>query len=620
MRLGPGEAPGLGGGPTTTIGPWRPAASRPWLKAVLVALLLLWAGWLRTQHSGYGLPYILGFDEHTFVLRGLTIAAGELQFSWEGHATSTTPLFLGACYRLAFLAQRAGGEPLFQAWAGKDWSGPRTTVRIGRLACGLLDTATVLLVLLVGLSLGLGFRYAFLAALLYGSSAQAIHMAHQVRMDLLMSFFFVAASLAALAVLHRGRWRDYLAGGWLSGLSFASKWPGGLALAGVVLAHLAAGRLDPGRRSRDVDARLPAWLVGLALVGVGMAVVALASGWEHRWMDTPFYREIHPAQRDGAAFLKRNLVLAGALAAIGGVLVPLWTRWRSAVMGVVASGRFRAAAVAFAGAFVAATPTIVSDWPHLVQSAVHHARSRHPPADGTPGLDNLCYYLFDPIWQDLTGIGFGLAVVGTVVIVMRRRVDDLVVFAPPALLLGYFSLTPLRWWHYAVPLSPYLSLLAAIGVARLVERLPDRWAPVAVALLAAVPVWAGGVTAAGYGQEPTQLEATRWFAAHVPPGKGVRVLVEGYGILVSPARYRVMPVQSVGLVGLERLTPTSVDYVVVSEAMAARFLAQPGRYPDQVAAYTWIRDRWKPEKIVAGRPGPLTPTIWIYKVQGQPRA
>ncbi len=79
----------------------------------------------------------------------------------------------------------------------------------------------------------------------------------------------------------------------------------------------------------------------------------------------------------------------------------------------------------------------------------------------------------------------------------------------------------------------------------------------------------------------TWAAARRWIEGSVPAGSVVRI--EAYAPWVDPARHQVHAVRSfANLTPAERARP---GYYVATESMYGRFLADPGRYPREAAAY-----------------------------------
>ena len=100
-----------------------------------------------------------------------------------------------------------------------------------------------------------GEKAGLIAASLLALCTLHVRQSPLAAVDVPMTFWFVGATWASVRLLQREGLQDYLLAGILVGLAAATKYPGGLAGAGVVAAHLLA-------RRTLLDRRL--WLAGLA--------------------------------------------------------------------------------------------------------------------------------------------------------------------------------------------------------------------------------------------------------------------------------------------------------------------------------------------------------------------
>jgi hypothetical protein len=115
---------------------------------------------------------------------------------------------------------------------------PKPFFVIGRLTATLFGVATVFLCFLVGRRIG-GNGVGLLSAGALAVTLGHVASGQQVKMDVPSAFWSTWALLALLAVINRGRWRDYLAVGVLAGLGAATKYyPVVILLGPLPLAHL----------------------------------------------------------------------------------------------------------------------------------------------------------------------------------------------------------------------------------------------------------------------------------------------------------------------------------------------------------------------------------------------
>ncbi|HEV2281921.1 MAG TPA: glycosyltransferase family 39 protein [bacterium] len=131
-----------------------------------------------------------------------------------------------------------------------------------RAFTAMLGAATVYLVYRLG-DAAFGRPVGLLAAALLAAAPGAVYYADTVRVDVPEAFFTTAALLAGLGVLRRGRRRDYLAAGLLTGLAISTKQTAIWLLAPLVTAHV-----FNERRTVFVDAALACMALGVIAGGV----------------------------------------------------------------------------------------------------------------------------------------------------------------------------------------------------------------------------------------------------------------------------------------------------------------------------------------------------------------
>jgi hypothetical protein len=238
--------------------------------------------------------------------------------------------------------------------------------------------------------------------------------------------------------------------------------------------------------------------------------------------------------------------------------------------------------------FVVITPGAVLDRHRLVRDVnfeLKHYAQGHAGADRHSGR----FYLDTLVHSELALLV--LAVVGLVAVIAakyRRPVLVVGFFAVP-----YFALLSSEDVHFSrnlLPLLPALGILAGLGTAQVVRAVAaadpkGRWLLGAVALGAVAVVLVGfirqTVTLRENLYQPARAEARSWLAAHVPVS-GV-VENEDYGPYLD-GPYRLIRVRdSLGAF------PTGVSAVIVTELADGRFIDDPSRWPEQVAAYNKLK-------------------------------
>jgi 4-amino-4-deoxy-L-arabinose transferase-like glycosyltransferase len=290
-----------------------------------------------------------------------------------------------------------------------------------------------------------------------------------------------------------------------------------------------------------------------------------------------------------AAAAKYNAVVVAVAVLAAHLVRPGRYAWRRPA--VLASG---AAAVA---AFVAVVPAMVLATGELVRGAlveVHHYATGHPGSEGGTAP----YYLRALGWDGLLLAG---GVLSAALLRGRYRREVAVVLPFAVAYAGLLSVEVVHFARNLLPLLPALAFLTGLTVAAAAERI-RRLRPAGRRILAAALVLAAagglGLAVAGAAAVPRELaerprfEAADWLLAHVPAGS--KVITEWYSPYLPPNRYRVRAVSfAVGRTG----SPAGVAAVVVTERGSGRFLAQPDRYPRQVAGYRALRARY----CLAGR-------------------
>ena len=268
---------------------------------------------IRVYGLDFGLPFIYVMDELDFIGRALNmLATGDPNPRWFGHPG--TPMI----YLLALI------------FAGKLSVGTATLpdmFYLARLSIVVFAAGSILLTYLIGNRVA--DRYTgLLAAAFIAVAPLHIEYSRIARPDIQMTFFMLASTWFVISIAREGRWRDYLAAGFLLGIAVALKYPA-LFLAPVVVWAHALNRRKEHR---------PVWTNPSMLIGSG---VATCSGFlagtpfilaEHEIAWASLIRESRPfhlsATSDGFASslwwyltdtLMANIGVLGLLMATAGI-------------------------------------------------------------------------------------------------------------------------------------------------------------------------------------------------------------------------------------------------------------------------------------------------------------
>ncbi len=229
--------------------------------AVLAGLGICAAGLLlRVIGLDFGLPFIYDPDEPDFVGRAWQmVTTGDLNPHWFGHpGTTVMYAFAGV-----FKGYSALAFPDLAAASTAFLTEPSRFYLLARVVIVLLAFGTLVLTWQLARRVA-GDTAALVAAALLAVAPLHVQYSRLARPDLLMSFLLLASVLCALQIAREGRWRDYLAAGFLLGLAIATKYPAVIAAPAIVLAH-ALQQLNQGR---------PVWARVERLFGAGGATVA----------------------------------------------------------------------------------------------------------------------------------------------------------------------------------------------------------------------------------------------------------------------------------------------------------------------------------------------------------
>jgi 4-amino-4-deoxy-L-arabinose transferase-like glycosyltransferase len=244
-----------------------PALGGDWLHLALLLLIFTVALLLRLWGIDAGLPYIYDPDEPIFVSNSMQMLSSlDLNPHWFGHPGATTLYSLLAIYLLLYGGGRLLGTlPSREAFVASYFADPSLAYLSGRLLSLAFGLGCILLTYWIARRLFDRWT-ALLAAAFVALSPPLVEYARLVRADLQLTFFLLAAFWFCLDIFQRGRWRDYLLAGGMTGLAIAAKYPGAFFVPILALAHFL---------------RRPfAWRQQPKLVGAGLAclgALALAS-------------------------------------------------------------------------------------------------------------------------------------------------------------------------------------------------------------------------------------------------------------------------------------------------------------------------------------------------------
>ena len=210
-------------------------------RALLAVLVALGAG-LRLWALDFGLPSWLHPDEYSAVFIPLNFFSGDLNPHFFTYPTLHYYL-LGLVYGGYFLIQKAAGAGLsLEEFVALHYFLDRTELMyLARLQSALFGVGAIVWTWALAVRV-YGRRAAWPAAALLAVGSLHVRQSHLAGVDAELCFWLAGAVWAAVRLIEREGWSVYALAGALVGLAAATKYPGALAGAAVLAAHLAAGR------------------------------------------------------------------------------------------------------------------------------------------------------------------------------------------------------------------------------------------------------------------------------------------------------------------------------------------------------------------------------------------
>lgn len=195
-------------------------------------------------------------DEPTIVNRAVRFHTGDPNprfFNWP----SLYMYLLSGVYWLAF-----GAQGVLESFS----EDPVPFYLFGRLVTALFGTATIA-VLYVLAAEAYGVTTALLASLFLTVNLLHVRDSHYITTDIPLTFLVTLALVFILRYWREGRLRDAVGGGLVIGLATSMKYPGGLVLLPLLLAHLLRPPSAPIPRRRRLVGPEPILAVGAAVAG-----------------------------------------------------------------------------------------------------------------------------------------------------------------------------------------------------------------------------------------------------------------------------------------------------------------------------------------------------------------
>lgn len=226
------------------------ARERQWAgkaRRVALAFVMFLGTVVRFWGIDHDLPFIYDPDEPSFVAGALRMLhEHSLNPGWFGHPASTTMDLLAATYTAVYgvgrLSGRFHGPQDFRTLYHSD---PTVFFLSGRILSAVFGVGMIWLVYQIGRRV-FSVRVGLLSALVVAMCPFLVVWSKNVRGDVQMSVFVLAAFWFSLDVLERGDLKAYLLAGLFTGLATVTKYPAVIVALVVFAAHLMRRR--EGRR------------------------------------------------------------------------------------------------------------------------------------------------------------------------------------------------------------------------------------------------------------------------------------------------------------------------------------------------------------------------------------
>lgn len=268
------------------------------------------------------------------------------------------------------------------------------------------------------------------------------------------------------------------------------------------------------------------------------------------------------------------------------VLVPMTLAIRSAPS--VASGLRRAgmsAAIAVT-ALLVASPFILLDYQTVLNNVILEGRPQHLSQTSHGLIPTLSYYLLTVIPAGVTWPVWALSIAGLTLALGRSWRDRIgpTIVMPLLTFLALISAQHIQWARWAVPLIPFVAILAALGVDSAAHWLAKRTSTPAPALrmglsaALAVPLLLSAMAGARERSHDTRDAALQWIATHAEPDASVSVETPALALLSGPWQLR-FPLGDLGCIDPRAAMAGGVDYDDVAQATKGRININLGTVP-----------------------------------------
>lgn len=249
--------------------------------------------------------------------------------------------------------------------------------------------------------------------------------------------------------------------------------------------------------------------------------------------------------------------------------------------------------IAVGAAFALSTPFLFLDFSTAVTNLASEARTTHLGADGLTPLGNLNWYVTRVIPSAMTYPQVVLLLGGMALAARRGSFAARLVLGFGVMYVVGVSLLALHWTRWMIEILPLAALFVAYALDALVSWLSARlvmrphtqsaFLALGAVLLSIWPAYDMVVFDRKQLQPSTRVAARIWMVEHLTPGS--RIAQDRFGAALAGTSFSAeeFPALAAG----HRLEDYEgrYDYLVASSFTYGRYLAEPGRYREEVEFY-----------------------------------
>ena len=346
----------------------------------------------------------------------------------------------------------------------------------------------------------------------------------------------------------------------------------------------------------------------------------------------------------------RDYLLAGTFAGLATA-----TKWPAATVFIAVIGGFAfariaqgraerppashlaAAAMAFLAAVFVASPYIFLDWQTVLANVGGEVKSGHLGHSGGSFLDNLQYYLTQPVAGSIGVLGLGAVLAGIGLSATRSPVSRWTMIPAALIFLALICTQNVIWSRWVLPVLPMFCIAAGIALvvlAELIGRTLGGTARIlaigALAIAVGIPTFTAAVAQSTERSNDTRTQAADWAVRHIPPGSrvvfehlelsvrdrpwtilfpiGDAGCIDGVAALRTGVRLNEVqklrkgsPIVDLGHVSPKRIETCRADYAIL--AYYDLYLAEREDYPAELETYRTLLDGGRTVALFRPEPG-----------------